>query len=209
MRKAIVGSFIVASLALIVVFSLARPAVTHAEQTQQTEQMQKQQTADIEKMIADWPEASKKAAKNMLEQYGPPAGTTPSKLIWEDEGPWVEIIVFKKPHPHDWPMPHEDVLFQTIEYQVPVEKVGELAQFDKAVVPMLTRGTLSAMCDFQGANYLALNLAHRLITGETTVAQARSLYEQAVKEFKAGNPPVAMQKLMFDPPKGPAYGTMQ
>jgi hypothetical protein len=201
MKKAIVGSFIVASMALIVVFAIAQPAVTHAEQAQQT--------TGVQKIIADWPEPSKKAAEDMLRQYGQPAGTTPNKLIWENEGPWLEIIVFKQPHPHDWPMPHQDVLFQTIEYQVPVEKVGDLAQFDKAIVPMLTRGTLSAMCDNQGANYLALNLAHRLLTGETTVAQARSTYEQSVKEFKAGNPPVAMQKLMFTPPKGQAYGTAQ
>jgi hypothetical protein len=201
MKKAIVGSFIVASLALLAVLDLARPTPIHAQQTQQA--------TDIRQVLADWPETSRKAAESMLQQYGPPAAMTPNKLIWENEGPWLEIIVFKKPHPHDWPMPHEDVLFQTIEYQVPVEKVGELAQFDKAIVPMLTRGTLSAMCDNQGANYLALNLAHRLITNETTVAQARSTYEDSIKAFKAGNPPVAMQKLMFTPPKGPAYGTAQ
>lgn len=36
--------------------------------------------ADAEAIIATWPAAPKKGAKQMLEQYGPPNEATPTKL---------------------------------------------------------------------------------------------------------------------------------
>ncbi len=46
-----------------------------------------------------------------------------------------------------------------------------------------TDGEISAKCDFEGANFLALNLAHDIITGKKTVQAARDFYTKAIKEF--------------------------
>jgi hypothetical protein len=38
--------------------------------------------SDVERLIAGWPEAPQRGARQMLEQYGPPNEATPTKLFW-------------------------------------------------------------------------------------------------------------------------------
>ncbi len=57
---------------------------------------------------------------------------------------------------------------------------------------------MSARCDKEGANFLALNLAHDVATGRKTVEAARSYYAAAMKRFmstKQMDP--YMQRLQF------------
>ena len=51
-------------------------------------------------------------------------------------------------------------------------------------------------------NILALNLAHDIITGKKTVAQARKAYGDIVKEKMNGGNPEYMQKLTFKAQSG-------
>jgi hypothetical protein len=43
------------------------------------------------------------------------------------------------------------------------------------------------MCDKEDMNFLALNLAHEIITGEKTVEEARAFQAEAVISYKRGN----------------------
>ncbi|HEV2294140.1 MAG TPA: hypothetical protein VGR35_09800 [Tepidisphaeraceae bacterium] len=155
----------------------------------------------IQQAIAKWPETPKKVAQKMMEQYGPPSGVMPSRLIWNNpqKGPWAEIILSRDEVQHDFPMKHTDVLEQVIYYDVPVDKVEELAKYDGSVIVERTKGTLSARCDKEAANFLALNLAHDIITGKENVEEARQAYAQAIQQSMKGQMPETMQKLMFEP----------
>ena len=150
-----------------------------------------------DQIARDWPEAPRMAAMDMQHKYGAPTGITPTRLIWENKGPWKEIIVYKQETPHDFPKPHTDMLEQVIEYRVPPEKFSELAKFDGSVIAERTRGTLAARCDKEGLNMLALNLANDVITGKKSVEEARRTYAQTAKEFQAGQKPPLTQRLMF------------
>lgn len=70
------------------------------------------------------------------------------------------------------------MLEQAIWYRVPPKKFGDLAQYDGSVWAERTKGVMAARCHFENMNYVALNLAHRLIEGQLTVASARSEYEK-------------------------------
>ncbi len=48
--------------------------------------------------------------------------------------------------PHDFPMPHPDLLEQFVDYQVPPDKFDELAQYDGSVIVERTKGEISARC---------------------------------------------------------------
>jgi hypothetical protein len=83
-------------------------------------------------------------------------------------------------------MPHKDVLEQFVDYDVPVEKFDELAAYDGSVIAERTKGELSARCDKEAANFLALNLADDIIKDRRSVQEARQLYGQNIQKAMKG-----------------------
>jgi hypothetical protein len=154
-----------------------------------------------DQIIADWPDTAKKAAQAMIEKYGAPAEATPSLLIWYNNGPWKRTVVNKEEIDHDFPMPHKDVLEQFINYEAPPDYFDDLAHYDGSVIVERTKGEISARCDKEEANYLALNLANEIIQGNKSVEEARQAYGEAIMQLMEGNPPEITQKLMFQVPE--------
>jgi hypothetical protein len=56
---------------------------------------------------------------------------------------------------------------------------------------------MSARCDKEGANFLALNLAHDVATGKQTVEGARKMYGEQIMAMKAMKPAPYTERLMF------------
>lgn len=150
-------------------------------------------------MIDQWPDTAQKSARKMIDKYGPPHEATPTRLIWHDNGPWKRTIVTKEETDHNFPMPHKDVMEQFVGYRVPPEKFDELAQFDGSVIVERTKGEMSARCDKEEANFLALNLANDIVQGKTSVQMARRQYGEAIKAMMKGEKPAYTQKLQFSP----------
>ncbi|RDV11926.1 hypothetical protein DXT99_23155 [Pontibacter diazotrophicus] len=97
-------------------------------------------------------------------------------------------------------MPHKDVLEQFINYQVPADKFDELAMYDGSVIAERTKGELSARCDKEGANILALNLADDVVKGKRSVDDARQFYADAIMQMMEGQKPAYMESLQFSAP---------
>lgn len=152
--------------------------------------------------IANWPEASQKAAREMGHKYGAPHEMTDSQLVWFDTGPWKRIILSREGTPHDWPSPHVDVLEQVIDFRVDPKRADEITRFDGSVIVERTKGELSARCGGEAANFLAINLARDIAAGKRSVEDARSFYEQAMASAAAGQKPEQMQRLMFAEAEG-------
>jgi hypothetical protein len=74
---------------------------------------------------------------------------------------------------HDFPTPHTDFITQTINYDVPVQKLPELARFDGSLIVYRTAGQVMASCDNEGANLLTMNLMHDIIEDHRSVEEAR------------------------------------
>lgn len=162
-------------------------------------------------IIAEWPAKPKEVANAIIKKYGEPNEATASMLVWHDNGPWKRTIVYRDEVAHDFPKPHTDIVEQFIDFKVPVDKFDELAAYDGSVVAKRTEGELSARCDKEEMNYLALNLAVDIIEGEKTADEARAAYADNVmktmKVMKAKKPdpsrlPAYVQKLQFEVPTG-------
>ncbi len=147
--------------------------------------------------IENWPKAAKHTATQMIEKYGAPAEATPTQLTWFNNGPWKRTLVQKEETDHAFPMPHKDVMLQVVNYQIPEDKVDEFAAYDGSVTADRTRGELSARCDMEAANILALNLADEIATGKRSVEDARAFYPKAVMAHLEKKPTPYTQKLMF------------
>jgi hypothetical protein len=160
--------------------------------------------SDPHRVIEDWPASSKKAARAMMDKYGPPKEVTATKLTWENNGPWKRTIVHSKPVAHNFPRAHEDVLEQVIDYRVPVGKFSDLAAFDGSIVIDRTRGELTARCDMEEANILALNLADEVVTGKRQVASAREEHARQLRAMIIGQSAPLTEKLIVLSPTSEA-----
>lgn len=159
--------------------------------------------ASFARIVDSWPETPQKVARRMAEKYGRPNEALQSRLIWYANGPWKRTIVYRDEVPHNFPKPHTDLLEQFIDYKVPVEKFSELAAYDGSVIPERTKGEMSARCDMEEMNFLALNLAHDIVTGQRSVEESRDMYARTATDFMSGNPSDYTTGLLFAAPGGP------
>lgn len=152
-------------------------------------------------LIAGWPEKSLEVANATIAKYGQPHEATATMLVWHNNGPWKRTILSRDPVPHHFPKPHVDVLEQIIDYRVPPELFDELAAYDGSVMVERTKGEMSARCDKEEMNFLALNLAHDIVTGKRNVDEARRFYAETVMAFMNGERPAYTQGLQFAVPR--------
>lgn len=153
---------------------VALPAATSADRSMET-------------MLAGWPAMPREAAAMLTTKYGQPDLAGDRTLVWYNKGPYVKIALSRDEQPHNFPMPHTDFLTSTVKHNVPADKMDDLYEYDGSVWFHRTRGELSAQCDKEELNNLALNLAHDVAMGKRTVQDARMFYAKTAMEFKAGN----------------------
>lgn len=147
--------------------------------------------------LKNWPETSRKAAKEMEAKYGKPNGATSDMLVWNNNGVWLKTIVYKKEMKHDFPKAHVDVVEQWVNYRVPINDYCKLATYDGSVTANRTNGTISARCEKEAMNFLALNLANDMIKNNKTSDQAREEYAKDAMALMEGKKPASTQKLNF------------
>ena len=147
--------------------------------------------------ITGWNKASKTAAEQMISKYGLPSIASSEMLIWYNTGPFAQTVVYQQAVPHSFPIPHEDVIQQTIRYRVPRDKIDDLSELDGSLVVDRVKGELSARNDKEEMNYLALNLADKIVRGEISVEEARVEYLNSTKEFSSGTTNRYLTKLNF------------
>lgn len=184
------------STPMALALALALACGTAAAQSQQSG-ASKPTKDSVSQIIESWPKTAKHTANKIMEKYGAPNEATPTQLTWFNNGPWKRTVVQKEEIDHKFPMPHKDVMEQVVDYKVPPEKVSDLAAYDGSVYVDRTRGEISARCDMEEANLLAINLAHDIVTGKRSVEDARAFYPKAVmaKLMKQSSP--YTEKLQF------------
>jgi len=148
-------------------------------------------------MLASWPAMQRDAATMMSTKYGTPDVTSDRMLVWANKGPYTRIVLMRDAVQHDFPMPHQDFLTHTIKHAVPTNMLDELGAYDGSVWVHRTRGELSAQCDTEEHNNLALNLAHEVAMGRRTVEDARMMYAKTAMELKKGMSSPYASGLMF------------
>lgn len=151
--------------------------------------------------LKDWPVDRQVLAAHLVTRYGDPQEITPRSLTWYNNGAWKRTVLYKDGDQHRFPLPHEDVLWQTVNYKVPLNKVVPLMTYDGSILIDRTRGEITAHCDSEEANTLILNIANTIVTGENTVEQALAYHAQVVEGMRIHEPEDFPQKLRFPTPK--------
>lgn len=157
---------------------------------------------DINVILSKWPKEPRSVAEKLITRYGTPDEYTKSDLTWYHKGPFKLIDVNNRLVKHNYPHPHYDVLEQTINY--PVHNIKpplpcKLQEFNGSLVFDKTKGELTAHCDSEAVNFLLLNLAHEIISGKKTVAEARDFFTKQYVQHAKGLPSKYTSGLLFKP----------
>jgi hypothetical protein len=155
--------------------------------------------ADVDRVIGRWEERPREVAREMINKYGLPNEATQNRLTWHDNDPWARTEVLSEEYDHRFPENHTDVLIQTVNYEVPADKVDDLIQFHGGLVVKRTKGTLSVLCGNEEMNILALNLADDIIADKLTVEEARDVYAEQATAVMKGEPAPLTEELQFEP----------
>jgi hypothetical protein len=158
----------------------------------------------VQQHLAGWPKVSIAVASDLITEYGLPKESTDRELTWYGNGPWKRTVLHREEVQHNFPLPHKDVLEQTVNYRVPLERVSDLLKYDGSLVIDRTRGELTVHCDNERANRLTLNIANDIVTGNRTVEQALAYHAQVVRGVQIGEPETYPYKLRFKAPQAAA-----
>ncbi|MGB9177916.1 MAG: hypothetical protein WCB68_01620, partial [Pyrinomonadaceae bacterium] len=152
-----------------------------------------------EEVVKDWPKEPRESAERLIDEYGEPDEYSESQLIWYDtKDGWKRTVLSREETPHDFPAHHTDFLEQFIDYRVPVEMFSPLAEYDGSVMVERTKGELSARCGGTSMNFVAVNLAHDIITGKRTVEAARKEYARLYQAYNDGEKPPYTEGFQFE-----------
>jgi hypothetical protein len=157
--------------------------------------------ARAEAAVSLWPAGSALAARAMMEEYGPPDEIDAARLTWSGNGPWLRTVVCKTGlRPHSG----ENVVEQTVRYEVPRGKRRVLAGFGRGLSYDARSRELSARSSSEELNFLALNLADRIARGRMTPEAADRFYLQTTAESMAGKSSPYMKGLLFETQQKPS-----
>ncbi len=78
-----------------------------------------------------------------------------------------------------------------------VELYSQVAKYDDSVTIERTRGEVSARCDMEAANFIALNLMHDIVTGKHNAEEARKAYGEIASAYLMNRPPPYAEALQF------------
>lgn len=155
------------------------------------------ETRPAKEIARSWSEEQAKIVGTLVDKYGEPDVSGDTMLVWNERGRWKRITATKEAHKHDFPFPHTDFVENETAYKVPPSKAGDLARFDGSIIVRRTDGTIAAKCHDEEANYLAINLAHDVVTGAKSVDEARQAYLDIMIDYRAKKPTPYMEELQF------------
>jgi len=152
------------------------------------------------KHLKGWPVERQTLAAHLVAKYGPPQDESQREITWYDNGPWKRTVLYRDGDLHKFPLPHRDVLWQTVNYKVALNRIPAILAYNGSILIDHTRGEITAHCDTEEDNMLSLNLADNVATGSDTVEQAKAYHAQIYEGLRIREPSEYAYKLRFQTP---------
>lgn len=153
----------------------------------------------IKVVTQNWPPEAREAAQLVARKYGEPDESCHTTLTWGRRGPWKRIVAHRDKSVHNFPVPHVDLIECFVELPVPAWTVTDLVRFDGSIAVYRTQGEISARCQDEELNFLALNLAYDIISSKRSVEDARRYYVQEFLNSRRKALTPYMTGLKFEP----------
>lgn len=172
-------------------------SATQASRGMQSESLNLEAYEKASRLTKGWPEASVNAAKEMVAKYGDPQEITSDSLIWRNVAPFKKIIVHKEVYSHRFPLLHQNSLQHVVDYRGMESKINDIWKYNGSVTLDRTKGEMSSFAENEAMNILALNFAHRIMTGKLTSETARIKFGKETMDYLNGNKLASTSVLEF------------
>jgi hypothetical protein len=143
-------------------------------------------SAASEAAIRNWPRRSRAVASFMIEKYGEPNAFDANSLVWYNNGQWRKTVVYRRSPRDNKGSRGDDILEQSISYNVPDDKISALKSFDDRIKFDKEKGELSSLSENENYNYLALNLADEIVGGKLSPGEALDDYRKTIRLSESG-----------------------
>lgn len=152
---------------------------------------------DYNSVVEKWQhEEPKKMARKLIDKYGPPQEVSRSALVWLDNKPWVRTEIRDVAVRHNFPIPHDDFMWQWVSYPVNVDKTCDCYKLEGSVLLDPTFGEIGGRCHMEEANFLTTNMVYEIMEGKRTWQDAQAF---TAKTMMAQEPKNYLTGLVFDP----------
>lgn len=156
-----------------------------------------QASAWVHDHLQGWPPRTIALAVSLVQEYGRPEDVAAHRITWYHNGPWQRTSLLREGAPHNFPLRHMDVLEQTVDYRVPLNKIADLVSYNGSLVVDRTRGELTVHSDSEQENIITLNIADDIVKGERTVDQAMGYHAQVIEGLFIHDPETYQLRLRF------------
>ena len=141
---------------------------------------------------SQWGSLPHMAARQMIEEYGPPQLIFADRLVWTEQRPWKRISVLDS---------SSAPLEQAVSYAGPVSRLREPVRLPHGAVASAGQRELVARSNSEELNRLCLNLADDIAKGKRSRAEAWRFYLRTVELTVAGKSSPYMRRLLFEVPE--------
>ena len=130
--------------------------------------------------LKDWGNAEPaEFARGLIKKFGPPAESTPERMIWYDRDGFKRIEVQDEYILHCCPAPHYDFVYSTIDLHVPKKFVRVLADSSESILLDLLKNEVTARCATLSANAVTLNYVLDVVSER--VKGSKEEYERRIQ----------------------------
>jgi hypothetical protein len=150
-----------------------------------------------ETAILNWPARPRLAALALIAKFGEPKRFDDDKLVWDDNAPWTETVVYRRAPEEIAGLHDDDIVKQSIFYGMPPMKIEELKRFDARLKFDPETGVLSSYSESERLNFLALNLAAEIANNTRDADEAREFYRKTVELAASGKNSAYMNGFLF------------
>lgn len=151
----------------------------------------------LQEFTSKWPQSSQSAINALYAKYGLPNSVTSEMIVWNTTPPFKKTVVLREQIVQKFPFLHWDVIEQSIDYKVPVDKISQLAKFNGSLMIDRTKGEITSRSEKEEMNFLALNLADKIVRGVMSVEEARREYTKGAEEFVLGSTNPMLSEFIF------------
>lgn len=148
-------------------------------QTDSTVSNEPMQAKQIEKITANWSPESKTLLTELIGKYGQPQEANEREAVWYNNGQWSKTVLKGQ---FD-----ENVLSQSVSMQVPPERLGEVAMYNKNITVDQAQEEVTTSSNKEEMNFLSLNLAKDVIDGKVSPYEARRQFSTIQNSMTQNN----------------------
>lgn len=142
---------------------------------------EKLESDTIENIISLWKhEDAAQSVRDLMTKFGPPDDAMKDLILWRNISQFKETWIRDESLPHNFPTPHRDWLYSTMDIPIPADWVGVFAGVTGSIIVDGLKNQVTARCQTITKNAVTLGFVQDAIDGKFTPQKAKDEYAKRI-----------------------------